>query len=483
MQSLPHRTRLLIVLTFILVIGFFTSTFGNFLVSRATIRENLLAQELPLTGDNIYSELQKDLLRPVFISSLMARDTFLRDWVLEGEHNDVALFRYLAEIQKQYGTVTTFFVSDITRRYYRPNLGVGEVRESTDPWFFRVRNMSHPYEINVDLDKRNMNTLMVFINYRVIDYKGNFIGVTGVGMAFDKITHLFESYQRRFNRHIFFVSPQGEVMLRAANDAMTDNIFSMPGIKTVAKKIVGAGKAPVTLQYTLNGSNTHVNARYIAELGWYLVVEQDETASLGALHQMAYFNLAISCVVTILVLVVTWYSVRYYQRRLEQMAVTDELTGLLNRQALETVFGQIEKDIKRKPFSLSVMIIDIDHFKHVNDTYGHLVGDKVLVATAGVIRASLRQSDVTARWGGGEFIVVLQDCAIAEAGNIAEQIRKAIEASQIEWKGQVIKVTASIGLSQLDPEESLQDLFIRTDDALYRAKSAGRNCVQVSPGN
>ena len=138
---------------------------------------------VPLTSDTLYSEIQQDLLKPIFVSSLMAHDTFLRDWVLDGERAAQPVVRYLNEIQQKYGAFTAFFVSDRSRTYYQNKGVLKQVREGEprDVWFFRVRGMDHPYETNVDPDMANDDTMTIFINFRVLDYEGRFLGATGIG--------------------------------------------------------------------------------------------------------------------------------------------------------------------------------------------------------------------------------------------------------------------------------------------------------------
>ena len=480
----PHRARLLAWLAIILAAGFLTTAVVNYLVSRDKIRESILAQELPLTGDNIYSELQKDLLRPVFISSLMARDTFLRDWVIAGEQDSDALVRYLNEIRTQYGTISSFFVSEQTRTYYYYKGHLKQVHDGDDRdrWYFRVRKMSQPYETNVDPDMANRDTMTVFINHRVLDYRNNFIGVTGVGLTLEKVSHLINSYQQRFKRRIFFVSSQGEVMLRGTRGSMESytNIHAMPGLSTIADRILAAGKTQVQLQYQYEGSTTHVNSRFIPELGWYLLVEQDERESLSPLRQMAIFNAVISLIVTLLVLGLTWYAIRYYQRRLEQMASTDKLTGLFNRQALDALLTQTLKDVKRDSFPLSTVILDIDYFKSVNDKYGHASGDIVIAAVAGLLKEKLRKNDIVARWGGEEFLLLLRDCPLNEAVRLAEEIRQSVSELAITLPTESVRVTVSAGVAEYVPDETARAFFVRADEALYRAKAAGRNRIEAS---
>ncbi|MFN3586813.1 MAG: hypothetical protein ACK4UT_04860, partial [Moraxellaceae bacterium] len=118
LHVLPEKYRLLAGLTVLLLAGFFTTISASYLSTRGYVRHNIATSALPLTSDNIYSEIQKDILRPVFISSLMAQDTFVRDWLLAGETDQARIVRYLNEVREQYGTVTSFLVSERTRRYY-----------------------------------------------------------------------------------------------------------------------------------------------------------------------------------------------------------------------------------------------------------------------------------------------------------------------------------------------------------------------------
>lgn len=480
----PHRTHLLAWLALILTVGFLTTAAVNYFVARDKIRQSILAQELPLTGDNIYSELQKDLLRPVFISSLMARDTFVRDWVIAGEQDSDAMVRYLNEIRTQYNTITSFFVSERTRTYYYYGGHLKQVREDEprDRWYFRVRGMKQPYETNVDPDLANRDTMTVFINHRVLDYRNNFIGVTGVGLTLEKVSRLIDNYQTRFQRRIFFVSSSGEVMLRGSTGVERSHLKldDMPGLRSVAPRILKAGEQQVRLQYERDGSVVHVNSRFIPELGWYLVVEQDETTEMAPLRQMAMVHGLISLMVTLAVLGLTWYAIRYYQRRLEQMASTDKLTGLYNRQALDALLDQAVKDVKRHGGALSIVVLDIDRFKEINDKHGHAAGDVVIVAIADLLKSRLRQNDIVARWGGEEFLLLLRNCPADEALRIAQDIRRAIAETDIALPRETVRVTLSGGIAQHVPDETANAMFVRADEALYRAKMAGRDRLEMS---
>ena len=167
------KAKLIVAISLLICAGFLATSLVSYFVSRDAIRESITSTELPLTSDNVYSEIQKDLIRPILISSMMARDTFLRDWALGGETEVDQVTRYLNEIMAQYGTVSSFFVSESTGRYYsiKGILKTVAKDEPRDSWYYRVRDMKDPYEINVDPDLANRDTLTIFINYRVFDYQ------------------------------------------------------------------------------------------------------------------------------------------------------------------------------------------------------------------------------------------------------------------------------------------------------------------------
>jgi len=113
----PKNNKLVLIISLLLITGFVATSLASYYASRASLRSQIQLNELPLTSENIYSEIQKDLLPPIFISSLMANDTFLREWVIQGENDIDKITRYLNAIQKKYNTITSFFVSEKTRNY------------------------------------------------------------------------------------------------------------------------------------------------------------------------------------------------------------------------------------------------------------------------------------------------------------------------------------------------------------------------------
>lgn len=168
--------------------------------------------------------------------------------------------------------------------------------------------------------------------------------------------------------------------------------------------------------------------------------------------------------------------------QLQHQTEIDELTGLANRKHILAILEKALLDSQRQHSALWVMMMDLDWFKKVNDTYGHLVGDKVLREVAARIQSALRDSDSVGRYGGEEFLVVLRNQPLATAQQIAERIREQITTRPIHTSNLEIPMTISVGLTCARRQDDVSSLIARADLALYKAKNAGRNQVTLSPG-
>ena len=158
----------------------------------------------------------------------------------------------------------------------------------------------------------------------------------------------------------------------------------------------------------------------------------------------------------------------------------DGLTGLFNRRYWQERFEQAYKLAKRREKPSTALMLDIDHFKKVNDTYGHQAGDSVIQSLAHLIKRCVRETDLAGRYGGEEFAVILTDSAVDNAVTVAERLRRLAEHSQVEHEGQIIKFNISVGLAEFSPLcDSPMEWLERADQALYQAKQTGRNkyCV------
>ena len=221
----------------------------------------------------------------------------------------------------------------------------------------------------------------------------------------------------------------------------------------------------------------------LAFQGICTVVLMHEILSIKTPHlvQTITFLVSAMCVVMVSLGLVVMTKERADERN-RNLAMKDELTGLINRRSLLESLAQQISAAKRNGQPLSLLMMDIDYFKRVNDNHGHLSGDKVLKTMANVVSARARAQDLLGRLGGEEFLMLLPDTSVQGALQLAEALRKSVEDTSFHSvSGQAVSITVSIGLCELSQlsESRCDDMISAADRALYRAKEAGRNRVEV----
>jgi polar amino acid transport system substrate-binding protein len=190
------------------------------------------------------------------------------------------------------------------------------------------------------------------------------------------------------------------------------------------------------------------------------------------LHPLVFYSMMFVSLFTSGFLLYRHKRLQEYSKLLRKVSITDRLTRVYNRLKIDT---ELENEYQRylrnhEPFS--IILLDIDHFKRVNDTYGHLVGDEVLKKISKLIQENSRSIDIIGRWGGEEFIIITPHTSRAGAIELAQKLREKIEKSKINPVG---NITASFGVSQIEGNQSIEMLLHRVDNALYEAKENGRN--------
>jgi diguanylate cyclase (GGDEF)-like protein len=195
---------------------------------------------------------------------------------------------------------------------------------------------------------------------------------------------------------------------------------------------------------------------------------------------MALFLAGMAFLATFMMMCDIWFVVTELQRELAVQARTDPLTGALNRRALEEAALRETARSVRHGIPLCMIMIDIDHFKRLNDKYGHAVGDCVLVALVTKLKQTLRIQDLLARTGGEEFTILMPDTPAQTGMAAAERLRRIVEALEVPAVEKPIHVTVSAGVAGFKPDlGGWEDMMRRADGAMYKAKARGRNAVEA----
>ncbi|KFZ39282.1 hypothetical protein HR45_02530 [Shewanella mangrovi] len=469
------RLKVLLLYCAVLFTVFFVMSWSSYHVASKVVSQRIEQNSLPLTSDNVYSQIQRDLVNPMFIASLMAHDTFVRDWALQASPPAAPIQRYLTEINSKFGTFLSFFILEKDGRYFLPDrvLQLDNMPGNGD-WYRRLQALplEQHYTVDIGHDPDNPERTDIYIDHLVYDYAGQRIGVTGVGLSVNKVRKLITEYQQKYQRTIYFVDQQGKVMLQSKNGQL-QSLKQRQGIAAIYNRLFTGEETSFHFEDELG--TVYLNVRLVEEFNWYLIVEERDGVSNSPMFSQFLINVGTALAVTLVVLAVGFVTQGRFHRRLAHAATVDPLTGANNRRSGELIFSAMSKDSDSWPMAL--MILDIDHFKQINDTYGHDTGDLVLKKLVEHCRTHVRQSDIICRWGGEEFVMLFSHCDAQKAQDLAERIRLGVEALTIITGGKRLSVTISAGMVMMEPSGSLSDWLLHADEALYQAKSQGRNQI------
>lgn len=468
----------LIVVTLLFSLSISTS-FLNYFISLESTQKQLQNSSLPLTTDNIYTEIQGHIIEPNLVASMMAQDTFLKEWLVNREHSIYDIQIYLESIKNKYNVLTAFLVSQETKNYYNSKGFVEKIsdKNKNNNWYFTFKQSPLKHEINLDYNEHIDNDMIMFINHKIFDNNYNMIGVTGVGFKISYIDDMLKQFRLNYKFKVYFIDKNGELILYEKTQHKKKNINHFDELKKHKDQIINKAGGIIKLQK--DNEDYLFNIKYIKELDLYLIVEAKVDSFTKNIKQTFYINLLVSIVITLIVALFILFTMKIYNKKLEYMAMHDALTSLPNRRSFNKAFKKIFNIHNRQKNNISLIFFDIDDFKKINDNFGHNIGDKVLKRVTSVLKNHIRQSDLVARWGGEEFIIALIDSSIENSKVIAEKLRVSIE-EDIELQELVgYKITASFGLTDIKEHDDIDSAIKRVDDCMYNSKKDGKNQVST----
>jgi len=472
--------RIVFIISFLLIMLSVSMSLINYTVALHSTQEQLRDRSLPLTVDNIYTEIQKHIIEPNLVASMMAHDTFLKDWLINKEDDANKITKYLETIKNKYNMFTTFLVSERTKNYYTSKGLVEQIKEENrdNAWYFSFKEIQPDHEINLDFNKHIDDSMVMFINHKIFDEEYHLIGATGIGLKISYINDMLKYFRKKYNFNVYFLNKEGEVVLYEHKVNPLRHIKEIPQLYALKDDLITKEKK--IIDYTKAGEEYLINTKYIPELDLYLIVEAKLSSFNKDVMKTFYFNLIGSMLVSILIALMILITIRKYHKKLEYLASNDTLTDLPNRRSFYKAFHHFFLLHKRNSNPMSLLFFDLDDFKNINDTLGHQIGDEVLKRIADIIKQNIRKTDLAARWGGEEFVITFIDSNMEEAKIIAEKLREQIETDILLHQITNQTVTASFGLTNVNADDTIDTILKRVDDALYKAKDSGKNKIILS---
>ncbi len=476
MENMIFKSRMLISILLLICIGFVVAAISSFEIAKESRLKTLTEQELPLILDNAHSNIEKTLLKPQVIASMMANDSFLRNWIANGAKNIKQINVYLSHIKKEYSLFTVFVVLDSNHKYFNEHGILTSMSDTweTNNWYLNLKNSANESEANLAYNSDKRKTIF-YINNKIKNAQNKLLGIVGVGLDINKVESILKNYSNEYGKDAYLLNEKGELLLPEKGSSYLAHEQGNTALKRLALQLRGGNKELFT--YYTDGIEYLVAMRYIKSLNLILCIDMPVKKAIRHIRDSLIITGIVGCVLLCCILYLILKIINIYQSKLEAAAWYDQLTGLLNRRFFIEKYSKEDERHLRSQRDMMLLMADIDYFKEVNDRLGHVCGDAVLVRCAQILHDTMRLTDVVSRWGGEEFMLLLPETSLKESLKVAQRLKNLIENDAYLISLTKRNITISIGLHIFCPGESMDWHFEMVDKNLYKAKKAGRNCI------
>ncbi|MEM7280425.1 MAG: sensor domain-containing diguanylate cyclase [Pseudomonadota bacterium] len=467
MKSPMTAQRLAIALMLSLGIAFFYASYkaiDNIVAEQSRVQQQAISPVFKLVRD--------ELLRPFYIAETFASSIDLTAMVDSPGFDEAALLQRLQKMERDLD-LTFFVASEQSRKQYFSNGSTLELVEGEVAWYFEAK--ARDKDFMADLGQ--VGDVHLFFDVKIYGSDQAFLGYVGVGKPVQRFLDTFNRYKSRYKYEFLFVNDNNEIILSSLPDLVVTGAY-IPTLDSVDWFRNGdpGQQSNDSEIIQIEDEDFLVSEFGIEELGWRLLLFVPLEARQAQITNSFVSNALLASFIVLLLACTFSFFILLYKRKIELKSEVDPLTGLPNRAYVHKRFAQLQ----RSKDQVCVLIIDLDHFKAINDTYGHDAGDSVLKVVADTLKQGLRKKDVVSRWGGEEFVMLIPANSIERGRSIAERARRELASLRIKIGDSTVSVTGSFGVAfAAARDQSLDELLANADEVLYRAKRAGRNRVML----
>lgn len=461
------------VITIIVIIATSYFTFKEFF--RASHQKQ---QEVVMP---LFSLINSEIIRPLTVSQYMASDPFLRDYIEQETIDKDVVFNYLTSVSNQFNTLS-FVAIEKHQLLFDSNNKTTSLSTKETEWYQRLKVIDKT-EFTDFGDAQNPH---LFFDVKMFNKQQEFLGFIGLAIDLDHFATKFAKFKEDYGFELYFVDDNNDVTLSSEQIMQTmshhrkdviTNINQLPWYQHYqSDHHFNNDSAPHFFDYS--SDELIISQIPLKELNWRVFIVAPPITEQSVYWQLFMQNLIILLVVSLALYSLFTLCIKNFRTDLVKDSETDHLTELPNRSFIHWKYSQLDEEYEH----VSVVIADIDNFKILNDTYGHLFGDDVLKVIAKKLSENLRPVDLVGRWGGEEFILILPNTSAIQAQEIMNRIRKNIAQTPFTSPdtNKDFNVTVSFGISDSSLNGVLlEEILAKADQALYLAKASGKNQVAI----
>lgn len=430
----------------------------------------------------IFDLIETELVRPLHIATTLDKIGVYSEYFKQQSPNKEALVAQLKDYSERFDL--EFYVAhEKSRQQFNSDGRVFDLIEGQIVWYFALKDIND-YPVQAVLGKRE--DVHLYIDVRQYDEQGEFIGFVGLGKSLNDFIASFEQFKSEYGHEFLFVNNENEIVLSSNPNLLptkaedSDELIGIKSLNDLSWYSNFAEETQNVVEPSLVVSSENgdllISKFSINSLNWsiYLITPLSERQNEVSMSFALYIGFGL--LILFVLYRVLHRAVDFYADKMSRKYNYDPLTSLANRRYAHLFFARHRKQHR----STAVIMIDLDHFKQVNDTYGHNTGDIVLQSVADILADIVRTKGLVVRWGGEEFVIILPNIDLKEAEKMGDECRKLIEENKVDVTNTSLSTTASIGISySRDLSDSLTLMVEWADRAMYQAKQEGKNRVKV----
>lgn len=411
--------------------------------------------------------VNEELLKPLHIAETIGAARYFDDLLNAPSIEKGDVIALLKQLEQTFG-LTFFVASEKQRKQYLSNGREINLIEGEVFWYFEA--MQQERDLFADLGQ--VGDVHLYFDMKVYNHIGEYLGIVGVGKSLKVFLERFSKNKQLYGYDFLFVNDDNEIIVTSIADLVVTDAH-IPSLSSLDwyQKLGSDNKELNGRLISKDGEDFLISEISIEELDWKLLLLTPLQERQSQITKSFVNNTVIAISLVLIFFALMFWIMLYYKHHLERTADIDPLSQLPNRASVHRRYRQLQ----RMRADVSIIIVDIDHFKAINDNYGHNTGDSVIKEVSKILSEEIREQDLVGRWGGEEFIILVP----TDSDKVAEQIsnRARIHLENTLFTEQGLKVTASFGLTHGNSKVNLSDLVAFADAAMYEAKRSGRNKV------